>query len=225
MNYLNSPGEFDTMRLLTQVTHVHSVVEWVKQVVNNEHRIVALEKGIDADIYNMDRLVARRLKLQEQGAELGITELALPELKIDIDRLENEMTIQRNIVFKKSNSDEVRKESMHKMEALHTQFKELEQKYNNLLYSIEPELLEKLPKIYDMVLKGTDINTIKHVIKTFEDVKNGKISTNQAVNLGIDYEESRGTPKGLFDFVLEGPRLRNGTEVRKTGRGEVNKRK
>lgn len=225
MNFPNSSEEFDTERLLNQVTHVHTIVEWVKQFVNNERRILALEQGIDTEIYTMDRLLARRLKLQEQENVQSAKDFGLPELKMEIDRIDSDMVLERNIVFKKTNTDEVRTASMHKLEAMNSRYKELDAKYNNLLRSIEPELLEKLPKIYDMILKGTDINTVKHVLKTFSDMKNGKITTNQAVNLGIDYEESRGTPKGLFDFMLEGPRLKNGTEVRKTGRGEVNKRK
>lgn len=222
MNFPNSSEEFDTERLLNQVTHVHTIVEWVKQYVNNERRILALEQGIDTEIYTMDRLLARRVKLKEQESA---KDLGLPELKMEIDRINSDMVLERNIVFKKTNTDEVRTASMHKLEAMNTRYKELEAKYNNLLRSIEPELFEKLPNVYEMMLKGTDINTVKHVLKTFNDMKNGKITTNQAVNLGIDYEESHGTPKGLFDFILDGSRLKNGTEVRKTGRGEVNKRK
>lgn len=63
----------------------------------------------------MDRLLARRLKLQEQENVQAVKDLGLPELKMEIDRIDSDMVLERNIVFKKTNTDEVRTASMHKI--------------------------------------------------------------------------------------------------------------
>jgi len=50
------------------------------------------------------------------------------------------------------------------------------------------------------------MDTVRHVLVTMKLYQDGKISTNEAANRGIDYEESRGGPKGILDVLLEGPR-------------------
>lgn len=214
-----SKKKVDTETLLHQATRVHDVMEWIRKTVANEDRITKLEHGIDADIFSMDKLLLKRKDYLELPEMLQFHDLI--ENKKNLMRLEDEMTYHRNIVFKKSLSDEIRLESSSVVEELNTQFNELSKKNDQRLLEIEPEFAAANPKIYGMIVRGTKLDTLKHVLETLDRMQSGKLTANQAANIGLDYMEANGAPKGLFDFALEGPRIRNGNTVKKIKKGQL----
>lgn len=211
----------DVKKYYTQAVNLHAVSSWVAQVVNNEKRISALEKGIDAEVFNMDKLLQRRETLHRQENIQRYLQLELPELKLKLDQTQSEILLHTNIVFKQDKSNDVRTESANRLETLNTDYKELDALYKERMSQIEPELQRVLPTIYGLVMGGTPLDKLKHVFETFNDMQKGRITVNQAANKGIDYEEEHGAPVGLFDCLLDGPRVKNGKKVRKTQKGEL----
>jgi len=223
MDISNSSENFNSEHMLNQITQLYEIIEWVKQYVNNEIRIIKFNNGIDTDIYTIERLTAKKDKLLATmpAKTASNVMLELADLKLNVEKLSSEMQPLRATAFSKTALTEARIECSNKLEDLNTKYNEYNKKYNEQVNMLNPEIKTKLPGIYGSIMDGADINTIKHVFNTFENMKKGKISVNQAVNVGLDFEEARGAPKGLFDFVLDGPRVKNGTKIKKAKRGDI----
>ena len=198
---------------IDRINRLQYVLDWIKNVAYNQTKLNNLEKGIDTDIYDKDRLSAKREKLMEK--EDLLCYLTSAQMKIRIMELDDLMTYHREVAIAKNVDMETRKESAFLMNDLSDEYKELNKKYDESLYEIEPELYREFAKIYDMIINGTSLDTVKHAFRTFAELQNGKITINQAANRGLDYEESRGAPEGFFDFALEGQRLRQGKKSKK----------
>jgi len=204
----NKIKTLDISKIKQQVTHIYDVLEWIKAVAYNQKKIKKVEQGIDTDIYDIDVLQAKRQKLLDD-TELSEF-LPLAEKKSRLIELHDLMGVHSAIAFDQKKTDEVRLKSAHLMEDLNNEYKALTAEYEKAVLEIEPEFRNQFEKLYQMIIDGTDIITIKNALNTFQRMQDGRISMNQALNAGIDYEEARGAPEGLLDCMLPCPRVKNG---------------
>lgn len=210
---MSETKKFDVERLIEQLEKVDRVIKWVKAIVYKDIKLKKLKQGIDTDVYDEDRLLAKKAQLMEQTEMHQY--LPLSEMKMRLMILDDLLTEHRNIAFGKKNSDEKRLESATLCEEYNTEHKQVTQKYQEAVMQIEPDFPPQLRGIYAKVAEGTNIATARDALRTFGKMQNGKMSLNQAANHGLDYEERRGAPTGMFDFMLEGTRMRNGKVSKK----------
>ena len=201
----------NTASLTDQVNHLHGVLQWIKRMHYNAVKLEKARNGIDLELYSIEYLERKRAEIQATPGMEPYENLV--QRKMELAQLEDRMRHHTAISFNTSKPEEERVASATLMNELNDLNKQLQREYEQLLFKIEPELYSQFPKIYNMIINGTDIRTVKHCLSTLDLLQKNRINADQAANMGIDYEENKGAPAGLFDFMLEGPRIKNGTKA------------
>lgn len=196
---MTEPEKLDVPKIINQANNLHDVVNWIDQTVANKQRLSRVEAGHDTEIFNIDRL---REKNSQYMSNPRMTEYHhLIQLKEQENELDKEIKYHTTIIFGKTTPDDKKAESAIAMDPLNDKYKEIRSQYINSLKNIEPELFQTFPRIYHMIIDGTDIVTVRNVLRTYEKMQEGKIDAAKAIDIGIEYETARGAPTGIFDHL------------------------
>jgi len=123
------------------------------------------------------------------------------------EEISTEFTTLFKKIQKKDYKDDAEYQAINnRLEQLSQNGKELTASYDRQMKQRFKELYMSYPGIYDMLVNRTvDQATLNHVLDTFDQVENGRISSNEGISRGLDHVTDKyNLPSDFFNKAAIG---------------------
>jgi hypothetical protein len=197
---------------LDMSVQMHEEIKWINRIANLENKLDAFSKTLEADeesdvaeivvtipvtddLYT-EEYVTRRLSKLKSEHEWTESHAALLVVVKESNRIKEEIKVVFPLAM------EGKEGYSKKMGDLHEARLEVEARLVNMYQARYLDLCRNMPKIYDVIYQGGDINTVRRCFVEMKSVMKGQQTSEQATSrLMKNASAQYGMPSSVWDPI------------------------
>jgi hypothetical protein len=172
------------------------------KTLNNKNKILNLKNKLKlSEENNENNLKNKILKFFDIFNNLKTSNVEVQRLFDKVNILSQKIVLKVNDLQSLTNNDlSIKSEIVNNIKILNDEHNYYKTQLDNKIKFELTELCENYPELYDKFVDGIDRETLEHVLNVIEEQRNGFITSETAINIGVNYSTSKyKLPKDFFD--------------------------